>query len=327
MGIINSCMFAGCALLHMLGFNVVSHKPDPIHSFGEHDRANTKGLFAEMMQNHSGTKTEMFYRTAGAFELLEECRQGHKKDPSAIRFHSDCEDIRDAYQRLSEEIVESATKEHNALISDPIIAEINTLLQKTFQEARKEYKGAGKHFVYPTLYISDRMQHVTAAHAITCKDKVVLQINFQEIIDMRNFLEKAAALQKYMSREEFLRSVLKYKLQHIKSLLFHELSHPISFDLHCSNDLQVLGDNRAKFEAYTNTLAVLNSPNPKDTARNLYSGYHDNHLPGLIKALEAEQNEKRRNRTASIKECLAQKGEYNPATGAARFILSEQAML
>lgn len=86
MGIINSCMYVGCVVLNMIGLNVVPHKPDPIHSFGEHDRANTKGLFAEMMQNHSGTKTEMFYRTAGAFELLEKCRQGHKKDPSTIKY-------------------------------------------------------------------------------------------------------------------------------------------------------------------------------------------------------------------------------------------------
>lgn len=365
-------------LLGWTGLALVAHAEVDPHSFEEHDIYAVKGLMHEMMQNHTGTQAEMLYRTSGAFAQLAECTQQHKRHPELHdvikkEIYSFSWDRwkdsvpYDEYERnysvkaLYTSDLNTAIKDHNGyahrMSTDSAGVQTLNLIQETFQKILKKHKRIGLHKVHPCLLLSDKYPEYVAAcrtyqndtYVVVSVDATMQVLRIIKGIQVWTEQEqKETAWHKKLwckMHAQYLRLMVSHVVNRVEALLFHELSHPLSHAV--GSTLRYKGSEKglALNESFTNTLAVLNSDTPLDTAWYLLHAevYHAQHLPGLLEALKKEGvtrcPEKRSVLHKTIlatyamkglwkaKEALEVKGEYNPATGAARFMLAEQAIL
>ncbi len=303
-------------LVALLAFALTVEAADH-RSFGEHDPLNTKAAFCEMAQNHTGTKTEMFYRTAGLFDILNLCRT----KPKQVEKYDFNKHILDLV--LAEKI------EHKENYVQALSTEQKQAwksLEQTFAEARKAYRGTPSYKINQHVTIANIQDNRIQARCSTALDSAYISINpknplFIEYFDAakNNFLLKSSAkkgaemvaqvgagpkhsffkkiaLMGTLSlvnagARYFKNDVQKYEAE-IQDILFHELSHPYVGEIGTHLRKHSLPGEKVTSipveEAYANTLAVLNSPKPLRTARNLDNGYYSEHLAALAEALKKE---------------------------------------
>lgn len=253
---------------------------------------------------------------------------------------------------------------HHDFVSDTNTlqrTDANALLQKKFQDVLQHYKKTGNHTIYPTLLIAD-LNHdkkdsasiIIAACCHTQGDHAYVSVDYE--YNVRPLAYALEAKKRYTRMQQqhtslverkfcemhirYIDLLLRTMLHDLQAVLFHELSHPATQTITNTIRYKNQEEGTALNEEYTHMLAIFNSPDPLATARRLSKCYHSSRLPTLIKSLEKEgvycsaENKYLHTQVRvagyalgkldRLRDTLTQKGVYNPASGAARFILAEQ---
>lgn len=252
---------------------------------------------------------------------------------------------------------------HHDFVSDTNTlerTEANALLQTKFQDVLQHYKQTGHHTIYPTLLIADLNHDKKDSASITtacCRiqgDHAYVSVDYEYNVRPLEYALEAKKRYTRMQQQHtslverkfcemhirYIDLLLRTMLRDLQAVLFHELSHPVTDTIADTIRYKNQEEGTALNEEYTHMLAIFNSPDPIATARSLTKNYHSSRLPTLIKSLEKEgvccspenkylQTQVRvagyaLGKLDRLRDTITQEGVYNPASGAARFILAEQ---
>lgn len=189
------------------------------------------------------------------------------------------------------EKIHAYSQEHKAALPQEEHDACNRL-QELFEKTCQEYKGTPSHVVNKNLIIENfNCKQGNYAYTISASGNTLVFFNPKSNV----FLNYCTLVKNYLATKNTpentaAESLLKKQEREIQAFLFHELSHRYTCTLckHLSKHAVDKSHETPCIEEYCNTLAVLNSPHPLRTARNLKNGYHSAHIPALAKALREE---------------------------------------